>query len=421
MTYLLIALGVSLAVLFVIRRRKRANPQYDWVGRVLPGSCRRGYHDTPDMIVGMEWDQVSCMRCGFLCFAESRPIPAGEVMTARVAVAYWGAIYDKKRVMIEWTWPRVTRYTVLSLTDLLVGLQVEVADARKGEREYLLNISAGSVEIDGHGIDPLTFEVTRGQMAALILGEDEEISCPQGSIGIMNPVFFRSGWDLDSIRQLVIRGPNGNPAICLPLGHEFLGKVLRPWAVAAIEQGHVRPLKNGDRPVFSVEESQTDSRSLGVWSQPVGDQVEITQLQPREVDNGVTWRTTDDEVIVTVGRIRRADMRGSYNRDEDAVYASLASDGDVPLPETTWIDGHECRFPARQLVPIRRDGWGVLTLTGDNGAMLKLREKVDGGYRFAFGTLSHPELRETVPVGWTHATYGLMQRWAQQNRAAATY
>lgn len=416
---ILAAVVLSAGLFFALKKRaRRIYPQFDWMGRPLGYPCSRGRH----MIVGMTWEEVACMRCHLQVFAKHKPFPAGELMRAHVALAYWGSLYNKTQVSFDWEWPHLTRYTLLSYTELLVGLKVEVEDTRKGETDYLVEIGAGSIELDGQNIDPLTLEITRGQVAALILGQEKEVESAGGKLVVEEPHFFGFGWDVDDIRHLAFYRPDRKHIVSLPLSHELLGKVLRPWALAIQNGGTVTwpGLSAGNEPVFTVAERGRDHLHVDVWPQPSSGGLTLTQLRLREVDNGVVWQTTAQEVVVTTGSIRRVDMKDMYRRDKDATYRSLG-DNDDPIPETTWLEKRECHFPIEQFVPICQTGWGQLNLVGDEGVNLKLYEANQKGYAFVYGTLSHPGIEKDRPVAWSCAAYDMMREWAQRIRAIAIY
>ncbi len=419
-----VVLGLVAAVVLLRirgnRRRWRSNPAFDVAGRPVPDKCRKGYHDVPDAIVGMEWSEVACWECGMLVYAPPEAVPAEQSVEPWISVAYYGEIYDVKGFAVHYRWSRTATFTLLEHSDAAVKVRVEIEDFRSGRQEYTLSFGDGLVFESSERT--LRLEVGREDVAKLLTGEVDKLETAAGNVHVNRP-FARRGWRPTDSKSLAAYSKGGNVVGHVPLPPRLLGMALCPWALAVLDDRPVAwpefETASGELPELVWREAGMDLEHLQVWSESAGDDVVLTQLKLREVDDGAVWRVSDRGVTVNVGTIRRADMRDGYSRNENAHFESMERNGDDPLPDTDWVDSRKFRFPIEPLLAMYEPGWGKIVLTDEDGATLTFTEHKSDGYPFAFGVLSFPDGKPPVPLGVTNQAYRTLVEWTAARAAPA--
>jgi hypothetical protein len=291
---IIIAVLVLLGLAWYLRRRatiRKENPVFNPAGEPLPSSCRSGNHDLPDMLIGGSWESVSCWRCGMRVYDPPEPVPEKGTFAGWIAIAYWGGIYDQTSLTFHRRWPRETTYELESFSKDLVELSVKVGDYYDGKEAYRLSFGKGGITVTGSG-GPATLRVPHRDLAELLAGKQQKLECAGGQAEVRGFSSARGGWQVDDAWHLTVQDADGKAVTHLPLFPTLLGRLLRPWAEAVLEDGPLEwpcVSRGGERePVsFTRREARFTLEHRHVWSESQNDDIIATQLELREIGEGV--------------------------------------------------------------------------------------------------------------------------------------
>lgn len=317
--------------------------------------------------------------------------------SSRIAIAFWGSLYDDNQLRLGWLGSRRERYTLLSCTENLLSLRLEIEDEHGGPEEITLSVGPGTLELERAGDAPERFAVTRGQFAWAVLE---------------NKLFSLTG---DALR-VTASGVSAGDGLGFVFPEDILAQVVRPWARAALA-GHAprRPRRSlfGRNKPWSFERTlETHSvRYADVFSRVDGGVTVLTELPLDGAGPAVEWRLADQQLELAWGDVERTPLKR----------ALTGSSRDKRTGKVRWIARHELSFPLEQISPLTTSGAAKFKLFADDGSVLELEPQQDKGYRWLHGVLDPAGELEPRLVGLTHAAYQELCSWASAKRALAVY